>query len=172
MAFQFMTSRRLRSSLAIVSIIPFSVLVFLFGEFSGSALGQESARKATYSAPEAGLGDRPSLRDQLGWNWNQRGRSVPRGSCSRASYRRGTCCRDAQDEGITCCLGRARTFMSALFLRHIFLFLRHGDGASCEVGSLRWAAVLFTAWTGDALRSTRVNGRGPECPRHTSLYEL
>jgi hypothetical protein len=66
-----MTSRRLRSSLAIVSIIPFSVLVFLFGEFSGSALGQESARKATYSASEAGVGDRPYLRDQLGWNWNQ-----------------------------------------------------------------------------------------------------
>ena len=74
-----MTSRRSRSSLAVVSIIPFSVLVFLFVEFSGSALGQESARKATYPAPEAGVGDRPYLRDQLGWNWNQRGRSVPRG---------------------------------------------------------------------------------------------
>jgi hypothetical protein len=68
--------------------------------------------------------------------------------------------------------GPSADFHVCAFLRHIFLFLRHGDGASCEVGSLRWAAALFTAWTGDALRSTRVNGRGQECPRHTSLYEL
>jgi hypothetical protein len=74
-----MTKRRLGCSRFIVFILSFAILVFLLDGFSGSALGQESDRKTTHSAPEAGTGDRPYLRDQLGWNWNQRGRSVPRG---------------------------------------------------------------------------------------------
>src|SRR5208282_5729848 len=46
--------------------------------FLGSAFGQKSDRK-TYSAPEERGGVRPYLRDRVHWNWNQRGRTVPRG---------------------------------------------------------------------------------------------
>lgn len=49
------------------------------GGFLGSAFGQESDRKTTRSAAEERDGNRAYLRDQLSWNWNQRGRSVPGG---------------------------------------------------------------------------------------------
>ena len=86
--------------------------------FSTRAFGQEAERKATYSSspkngasrdgasrvstsrlsglksasgqgssPESG-GDRPYLRDRVGWNWNQRGRGVPPGeSAARLRFR-------------------------------------------------------------------------------------
>src|ERR1700687_4170132 len=69
-----MTSRGLRSSLF------FFVILFTF--FSGHALGQESDGKTVDSPSRARAerdGDRPYLRDDLSWNWNQRGRSVPPG---------------------------------------------------------------------------------------------
>src|ERR1700687_3412986 len=89
-----MSSRGVRS-LLFLSIF-FCAFVFLFGGvfsggFSGRAFGQEFGRKTTYPAsPERSQersqergkesgGDRPYLRDRLNWNWNQRGRSVPRG---------------------------------------------------------------------------------------------
>jgi hypothetical protein len=92
-AFQFMGSRGVRSSLFIFFVIFFAAFVFLFGGvfsggFLGSAFGQESGGKTTYassqeSSQESGRervedrsGDRSYLRDDLGWNWNQRGRSV------------------------------------------------------------------------------------------------
>ena len=67
----------------------FAAFVFLFG--GGcliSAFGQEPGKKTTPSpsAEKSGEtrgeergGDRPYLRDRLHWNWNQRGRTVPRG---------------------------------------------------------------------------------------------
>jgi hypothetical protein len=71
MAFQFMTSRGLRSS-----VFLFFVIFFTF--FSSLGLGQESDRSPVDSASRARAGgDRPYLRDDLSWNWNQRGRSVP-----------------------------------------------------------------------------------------------
>src|ERR1019366_9106210 len=71
-------------SLRSIFFVIFFAFVFLFGGdfsggFLGSASGQESGRKTTYSAPVEHDGDRPYLRDRLNWNWNQRGRSVPRG---------------------------------------------------------------------------------------------
>jgi hypothetical protein len=79
-----MASRGVRSLLVFVFFDVFFAFVFLFGGdfsggFLGSAFGQESGGKTTYSAPVERAGDRPYLRDQLDWNWNQRGRSVPRG---------------------------------------------------------------------------------------------
>jgi hypothetical protein len=68
-----MASRGLRSSL-------FFVILFTF--FFGLAFGQESDRKTDDSPSRARAerdGDRPYLRDDLSWNWNQRGRSVPPG---------------------------------------------------------------------------------------------
>ncbi len=71
-----MTCRGLRSSLFLL----FCVFFFIF--FSGLALGQESDRK-TVGSPSRARGERdgdgPYLRDDLSWNWNQRGRSVPPG---------------------------------------------------------------------------------------------
>jgi len=68
-----MTSRGLRSS-----VFLFFVIFFTF--FSGLGLGQESDRTPVDSASRARAGgDRPYLRDDLSWNWNQRGRSVPPG---------------------------------------------------------------------------------------------
>ena len=59
----------------------FSASIF-FIFFSGLAFGQESDRKTVGSPSRARVerdGDGPYLRDDLSWNWNQRGRSVPPG---------------------------------------------------------------------------------------------
>src|SRR6202140_980548 len=79
MAFQFMACRCFRSSFFIFVIIFGGASVFLFSWFSGRAFGQESDTKTTHSSPRGRDGDRPYLRDRLDWNWNERGRSVPRG---------------------------------------------------------------------------------------------
>ena len=64
-----------------------AALVFVFGGvFSGvffpAAFGQEPGKptpplSSSEKGSEARAGDRPYLRDDLNWNWNQRGRSVP-----------------------------------------------------------------------------------------------
>ncbi|MGO9405095.1 MAG: hypothetical protein ACLPVW_16655 [Terriglobales bacterium] len=64
-----------------------AALVFVFGGvFSGvffpAAFGQEPGNPTPHlssseKGSEARAGDRPYLRDNLTWNWNQRGRSVP-----------------------------------------------------------------------------------------------
>ncbi len=72
-----MTSRGLRS---FFFLFLFCVIFFTF--FSGLAFSQESDRKTVGSPSRARAergGDRPYLRDDLSWNWNQRGRSVPPG---------------------------------------------------------------------------------------------
>jgi hypothetical protein len=79
-----MASRDVRSSTFIFFFIFFVAFVFLFsgvfaGEFLGSAFGQESGGKTNSTSAEERDGDRPYLRDQLEWNWNQRGRTVPGG---------------------------------------------------------------------------------------------
>src|SRR3981189_1265365 len=79
MAFQFMACRGVRSSLFIFFVIFGGASVFLFSWFSGMALGQESDSKTTHSSPRERDGNRPYLRDRLDWNWNQRGRTLPRG---------------------------------------------------------------------------------------------
>src|SRR5713226_8426258 len=73
-----MACRSVRSSLFIFFVIFGGASVFLFSWFSGRAFGQESDRKTTHSSRERD-GDRPYLRDRLEWNWNERGRTVPRG---------------------------------------------------------------------------------------------
>ena len=85
-----MASRGLRSPRFI--FIFFAASVFLFGGFWGSAFGQKFGEKTTSSPPSANSGeksgqrsgeerggDRPYLRDHVHWNWNLRGRTVPRG---------------------------------------------------------------------------------------------
>src|ERR1035437_6386817 len=70
-----MTSHGSRSSLF---LLLFCVIFFIF--FSGRTLGQESDRKTVGSPSRARAerdGDRPYRRDDLSWNWNQGGRSVP-----------------------------------------------------------------------------------------------
>src|SRR4030081_412949 len=79
MAFQFMACRGVRSSLFIFFVIFGGASVFLFSCFSGMALGQELDTKTTPSSPRELDGNRPYLRDRLDWNWNQRGRTLPRG---------------------------------------------------------------------------------------------
>src|ERR1035441_85060 len=86
-----MASRGLRSPRFAFFVIFFAALVFLFGGvcgggFLGSAFGQKSGEKTTSSPPSAKSGqksakepNRPYLRDHLHWNWNLRGRTVPRG---------------------------------------------------------------------------------------------
>ena len=86
-AFQFMACRGVRSAPFSFFVIFFTAFVFLFGVivnsgFLGRALGQESDSKTTHSSPRDRDGDRPYLRDRLEWNWNQRGRTVPRGESS------------------------------------------------------------------------------------------
>src|ERR1700687_4422777 len=78
-AFQFMACRGVRSSLFIFFVIFGGASVFLFSWFSGRAFGQESDSKTTHSSSRDRDGDRLYLRDRLEWNWNQRGRSAPRG---------------------------------------------------------------------------------------------
>ncbi len=56
------------------SLVAFFVIFLTL--FSNNISGQESDRKSNSSAETRG-GDRPYLRDDLNWNWNQRGRSVP-----------------------------------------------------------------------------------------------
>src|SRR3982074_54851 len=79
-----MACRGLRSSLFIFLVIVGGASVFFFGWFSGRACGQESDNKTTHSSPRERDADRPYLRDRLEWNWNQRGRSVPRGESAAA----------------------------------------------------------------------------------------
>src|SRR5271157_3208207 len=84
-----MACREVRFSRFIFSAISFAAFVFLFaGSFSGVflavAFGQEPGSKTPHSSSseksnEENDGNRPYLRDQLGWNWNERGRSVPGG---------------------------------------------------------------------------------------------
>jgi len=90
-----MASRGLRSPRFIFFVIFFAAFVLLFGEifgggFLGSAFGQESGETTPSSSPSAKgeqksaktsgeERERPYLRDHLHWNWNQRGRTVPRG---------------------------------------------------------------------------------------------
>jgi hypothetical protein len=69
-----MANRALRSFF----IIGFAVALFE-GGFSVRAFGQESAGKATDFSHQENDGDRPYRRDDLNWNWNQRGRTVPPG---------------------------------------------------------------------------------------------
>src|SRR6202521_5544854 len=79
MAFQFMACRGLRSSAFIFFVIFGGASVFLFSWFSGRAFGQESDSKPAHSSSRERDGNRPYLRDRLDWNWNEGGRSVPRG---------------------------------------------------------------------------------------------
>src|ERR1039458_5609859 len=86
-----MASRGLRSPRFVFFVIFFAALVFLFGGvfgggFLGSPFGQKAGKKTTSSPPSAKSGqksgkepNRPYLRDHLHWNWNLRGRTVPRG---------------------------------------------------------------------------------------------
>jgi hypothetical protein len=74
-----MACRGLRASLFIFFVIFGGASVFLFSSFSGRAFGQESDSKTTHSSPRERDGERPYLRDRLDWNWNERGRTVPRG---------------------------------------------------------------------------------------------
>src|SRR5712664_4377244 len=74
-----MACRGVRSSFFIVFVIFGGASVFLFSWFSGRAFGQESDSKTTHSSPRERDGDRRYLRDRLEWNWNQRGRTLPRG---------------------------------------------------------------------------------------------
>ncbi len=74
-----MACRGVRSSFFIFFVIFGAASVFLFSWFSGGAFGQESDSKTTHSSPRERDGDRPYLRDRLEWNWNQRGRTLPRG---------------------------------------------------------------------------------------------
>jgi hypothetical protein len=79
MAFQFMACRGVRSSVFIFFVIFGGASVFLFSWFSGRAFSQASDSKTTHASTRERDGDRPYLRDHLDWNWNQRGRTVPRG---------------------------------------------------------------------------------------------
>ena len=96
LAFQFMASRGVRSSLFVFLVIFFVAFVFLFGGvFSGGFWAAPSGRSrrgkqltrllkrgiqaSSQATSEDRDGDRPYLRDRLKWNWNQRGRSVPPG---------------------------------------------------------------------------------------------
>ena len=84
-----MACRGVCSSRFLFFVIFFAVFVFLFGGGLSSvivaaAFGQEPGNPTPHSASsekggERRAGDRPYLRDDLSWNWNQRGRSVPRG---------------------------------------------------------------------------------------------
>jgi len=74
-----MACRGVRSSLFIFFVIFGAAAVLLFNWFSGRAFGQESDDKITHFSPRERGGDRPYLRDRLDWNWNQRGRTLPRG---------------------------------------------------------------------------------------------
>src|SRR5713226_3384802 len=74
-----MACRSVRSSPFIFFVIFGGASVFLFSWFSGRAFSQESDSKTTHSSPRERDGDRPYLRDRLDWNWNQRGRTSPRG---------------------------------------------------------------------------------------------
>src|SRR5450755_1614592 len=69
-----MASRGLRSSF---------VIFFAFAHFSGGfsipSFGQELGEKTTLRSHREIHGDRPYRRDDLKWNWNQRGRTVPGG---------------------------------------------------------------------------------------------
>lgn len=60
--------------------LPFSVFLFIvaFGGFSGRALGQQASGSKS-SAGQSSEDQGPDHRDNLSWNWNQRGRSVPPG---------------------------------------------------------------------------------------------
>jgi hypothetical protein len=69
-----MANRALRSLVVIV----FAVALFA-GGFSVRAFGQESAGKATDFSHQENDRDQPYLRDDLSWNWNRRGRTVPPG---------------------------------------------------------------------------------------------
>ena len=99
-----MGSRGLRSPRFI--FIFFAAFVFLLGGifgggFLGSAFGQKFGEKTTSSPPSAKRGQwsgeerggvRPYLRDHLHWNWNLRGRTLPRGKSAAGlrfrAYRR------------------------------------------------------------------------------------
>jgi hypothetical protein len=83
-----MACRGLRFSLFVVFVIFGGASVSLLTWFSGSAFGQESDNKTTHSSLRENDGDRPYLRDRLEWNWNERGRTVPRGeSAARLRFR-------------------------------------------------------------------------------------
>ena len=85
-----MACRGLRSSLLIFLVVFFALVVGFGGELSSRAFGQESSGAPTHSASqthdEDRDGDRPYLRDDMRWNWNQRGRTVP-GASSAAGLR-------------------------------------------------------------------------------------
>src|SRR5208337_4722175 len=84
-----MACRGVCSSRFLFFVIFFAVFVFLFGGGLSSvivaaAFGQEPGNPTPHSASsekggERRAGDRPYLRDDLSWNWNLRGRTVPRG---------------------------------------------------------------------------------------------
>src|SRR6202163_2182511 len=74
-----MACRGVRFSLFIFFVIFGGASVFLFSWFSGRAFGQESDSKPAHSSSRERDGDRPYLRDRLDWNWNERGRILPRG---------------------------------------------------------------------------------------------
>src|SRR5258708_9247869 len=74
-----MACRGVRSSFFIFFVIFGGAAIFLFSWFSGRAFGQESDSKTTHSSPRERDGDLRYLRDRLEWNWNQRGRTLPRG---------------------------------------------------------------------------------------------
>jgi len=92
-----MGSRGLRFPRFIFFVIFFVAFGFLLnrvfgGGFLGSAFGQETGERTTSSSLSANSGEksgqrsgeerggvRPYLRDHLHWNWNLRGRTVPRG---------------------------------------------------------------------------------------------
>ena len=98
-AFSFMACLPLRSPRFIFYLIFFAGFVFLFsGLFLGSAFGQESDEKSPSSSSSERKntggtkvvvrdGDRVYRRDQLNWNWNQRGRTVPGESAAGLRFR-------------------------------------------------------------------------------------
>src|SRR5258708_30246175 len=79
MAFQFMACRGVRSSLFGFFVIFGAASASLFSASSGRGFGQESDSKTTHTSTRERDWDRPYLRDRLDWNWNQRGRTLPRG---------------------------------------------------------------------------------------------
>jgi hypothetical protein len=83
-----MACRSLRSSLQLFLVV-FVTAYGFWGELLPCAFGQESSKAtppASHALDAQSDGNRPYLREQLGWNWNQRGRTVP-GAESAAGLR-------------------------------------------------------------------------------------
>jgi hypothetical protein len=151
-----MACRGLRSSASIFFVIFCGASVFLFSWLSGRAFGQESDSKTTHSSPRERDGDRPYLRDRLDWNWNQRGRTVPRGESAaglrfRAYQQRG-CGFGHTNRRWRCGQSARRTHPSGAWMGHPHSLLRRplhthplfSWALQCgpRWGQLRWLPML------------------------------